>query len=95
MISRHWAFKNNEVFLRNSPYGEGVSGDEERKQTKQTRFRLQPQKHQKRKTSSGKRGDTLPDGTKIEKATPLDLVQSDDDDHPLKKIIIKMKVFLI
>ncbi|CAI2195874.1 152_t:CDS:2, partial [Funneliformis geosporum] len=35
-----------------------------------------------KKTSSGKRGYTLPDGSKIEKATPLDLVQSDDDDHP-------------
>ncbi|CAG8732692.1 1385_t:CDS:2, partial [Funneliformis caledonium] len=27
------------------------------------------------------KGNTLPDGTKIEKVTPLDLVQSDDDDH--------------
>ncbi|PKC54796.1 hypothetical protein RhiirA1_429788, partial [Rhizophagus irregularis] len=37
---------------RDSPYDEGVSGDEERKQTKQTRFQLQPPK---KKTSPGKR----------------------------------------
>ncbi|CAG8752227.1 16728_t:CDS:2, partial [Rhizophagus irregularis] len=62
---------------RDSPYDEGVSGDEERKQTKQTRFQLQPPK---KKTSPGKRGDTLPDGTRLEKATPLNLLPSDDED---------------
>ncbi|CAG8736283.1 1127_t:CDS:2, partial [Cetraspora pellucida] len=35
----------------------------------------------KKQKISGKKGDTLPDGTKIEKATPLDLLQSDDDNH--------------
>lgn len=39
----------------------------------------------KKKISPGRKvGNILPDGTKVEKATPLDLMQSDDDDdHPV------------
>ncbi|CAG8654763.1 407_t:CDS:2, partial [Acaulospora colombiana] len=38
-----------------------------------------PSNPPKKIKSSGKKGDTLPDGTKIEKPTPMNLVPSDDD----------------
>ncbi|CAG8614062.1 11431_t:CDS:2, partial [Acaulospora morrowiae] len=68
--------EGNTDVKRDSPY-DGVSGDEERKPTK-------PQK----KKTSGKREDILPDSTKLEKATPLKLITSDDDDssHDSSKI---------
>ncbi|CAG8476788.1 7451_t:CDS:2 [Acaulospora morrowiae] len=49
------------------------SGHDEQKQTKRVRFHKE-----KSKKTSGKRGNALPDGTRLEKATPLNLAPSDD-----------------
>ncbi|CAG8572675.1 4282_t:CDS:10 [Ambispora leptoticha] len=51
--------------------------EDERNQTKRVRFH--EEKPPPKKKTSGKRGDILPDGTKLEKATPLKLIASDND----------------
>ncbi|CAG8660020.1 4460_t:CDS:2, partial [Funneliformis mosseae] len=54
--------------------------EDERNQTKRVRFH-EEKPSLKKKSKSGKKGDTLPDGTKITKPSPLNYAQMDEDDE--------------
>ncbi|CAG8647153.1 9010_t:CDS:10, partial [Funneliformis mosseae] len=54
--------------------------EDEQKQTKRVRFH-EEKPPSKKKSKSGKRGDTLPDGTKITKPSPINYAQTDEGDE--------------